>query len=37
MRGSTGSFLGDLAACVLVGAILLILGIVWQIITGGRK
>lgn len=37
MRGSTGSFWGDLAAYAVAGAILWIIGIVWQIITGGRK
>lgn len=37
MRGSTGSFWGDLAAYAIAGAILWVLAIIWQIITGGGK
>jgi len=37
MRGSTGSFLGDLVAYAIVGAILWVIAFIWQIITGGGK
>lgn len=34
---STGSFLGDLAAFAILGAVLFVIGIIWQIITGGGR
>jgi len=37
MRGSTGSVLGDLVAYAIVGAILWVIAVIWQIITGGGK
>lgn len=37
MRGSTGSFWGDLAAYAIVGALLWVAAFIWQIITGGGK
>lgn len=37
MRGSTGSFWGDLVAYAIVGAILWGIAVIWQIITGGGK
>lgn len=37
MRGSTGSFGGDLLAYAIIGAVLWGLAILWQIITGGGK
>ena len=37
MRGSTGSFWGDLVAYAIVGAILWGIAFIWHIITGGGK
>ena len=37
MRGSTGSFWGDLIAYAVVGAFLWVVAVIWQIITGGGK
>ena len=38
MRGSTGSFWGDLIAYAIVGAILWVVAFIWHIITcGGKK
>lgn len=37
MRGSTGSFLGDLVAYAAVGALLWVFAFIWHIITGGGK
>ena len=37
MRGSTGSFWGDLVAYAIVGAILWVMAFIWQIITGGGR
>lgn len=37
MRGSTGSFWGDLAAYAIIGGILLVIRVVWIIIAGGKN
>ena len=37
MRGSTGSVLGDLAAYAVVGVVLWVIAVVWQIIAGGGR
>ena len=37
MRGSTGSFWGDLVAYAAVGVLLWVVAFIWQIIIGGGK
>ena len=37
MRGSTGSFWGDLVAYAAVGALLWVVAFIWQSVTGGSK
>lgn len=37
MRGSTGSFWGDLVAYAIVGVVFWVIAIIWQIIIGGGK
>lgn len=34
---STGSVLGDLAAYAIVGVVLFVIAVIWQLITGGGR
>ena len=37
IRGSTGSFWGDLVAYAIVGVIFWVIAMIWQSITGGGR
>lgn len=34
---STGSILGDLVAYAIVGVVLFVIAVIWQLITGGGR
>jgi hypothetical protein len=37
MRGSTGSFFGDIVVYAIIGVILWVIAFIWKYLTGGDK